>query len=157
MNTPVPPFFSLSLFITIKTIEMRFLLLISIGIFFTSCHEEATVSDEENVVTQLLKGEWILMATEKPIKRFQSGLKFSEDNQVFNIDSQGHVVPPHAERIYKIYGDTLAFIDYKYLEHKRYEKGTDILLIKKLNDDEMVLKVIHPDASNELTFKNVNK
>ena len=135
---------------------MRFLLFLFIGLFFTSCQEEVISTDEENIESKLLKGEWALIGSEKPFNRFQSGLKFSEDEQVFNIDSQGHVVPPHAERIYKIYGDTLALIDYKYHERKRYEKGTDILLIKKLDDKEMVLKVIHPNAPNELIFKNIN-
>lgn len=135
---------------------MRYILLLFIGILFTSCNEENTISHKEQVAATLMEGEWRLISTEKPFKRFQSGLKFSADGQVFNIDSQGHVVPPHAERIYKIYGDTLTFIDYKYLETLRYDKGTDILLIKKLNEDEMILEAIHPDPPNKLTFKHTD-
>ena len=136
---------------------MRFFILIFIGIFFTSCNEGNKVSNEQKIEATLLKGEWKLVSTEKPFLRFQSGLKFSDDGQVFNIDSQGHIVPPHHDRIYKIYGDTLSFVDYKYLEKVRYEQGTDILIIKKLTDKEMVLKLIHPGIPNELTFINVNE
>lgn len=131
--------------------------MIFIGIVLTSCNEKDVISSKQSVEETLLDGEWRLVSTQKPFDRFQNGLKFSKDGQVFNIDSQGKVVPPHHERIYRVYGDTLSFIDYKYLKKARYNKGTDILLIDKLTEDEMVLKVIHPGKPNVLTFKNVNE
>lgn len=136
---------------------MRFFLFIFIGIVFNSCNEKDVASNEQSVEMTLLNGEWRLVSSEKPFNRFQNGLKFSEDGQVFNIDTQGKVVPPHHERIFRIYGDTLSFVDYKYLEKARYVKGTDILIIKQLTEDKMILEVIHPGETNELIFKNVNE
>lgn len=104
---------------------------------------------------QLLDGNWRLMVAEEPVRMFQSGLKFAEDGQVFFLDTQGHVVPPHHEQKFKLAGDTLTIIDYKYEEHVIYEKGTSIGLIRTLTDEELVLEMIHPKKDARIYFKNM--
>lgn len=135
---------------------MRFLVLILVGLFFISCKEQAGSSVERDVEGILNNGDWRLVASDKTFKRFQEGLKFSEDNQVFNIDSQGQVVVPMHERLYSISGDTLKFVDYRYEERFIFSRGTDIFLIEELTNKRMVLNVIHPDGPNKLILENLH-
>lgn len=131
-------------------------MLILVGLFFISCKEQAGSSVERDVEGILNNGDWRLVASDKTFKRFQEGLKFSEDNQVFNIDSQGQVVVPMHERLYSISGDTLKFVDYRYEERFIFSRGTDIFLIEELTNKRMVLNVIHPDGPNKLILENLH-
>ena|SRR5690554_887737 len=135
---------------------MRTLMLILVGILFISCKEDRNASHKKSAEEILNQGTWRLMESEEPFKRFQSGLKFSADQQVFNVDSQGQVVVPSHKRIYSIHDDTLKMVDYRYEERFVYSRGTDILLIKELNEDKMVLNALHPEGPNQLIFEHLN-
>jgi hypothetical protein len=135
---------------------MKFLTLILVGLLFVSCKEQMDSSRDRDVEEILNDGDWRLVETEKPFSRFQKGLKFSTDNQVFNIDSQGQVVVPMHERLYSISGDTLTFVDYRYEERFIFNRGTDVLLIEELTKDRMVLNVIHPEGPNKLILENID-
>ena len=124
-------------------------------VFMTSCKEEVDSSREQSREDNLNEGEWRIISTDKPFKRFQNGLKFSEDKQVFNIDSQGRIVSPHHERLYSLIGDTLKIIDYRYEERFLFSRGTDILIIEELTEDRMVLEVLHPEGPNKLIFEKL--
>lgn len=128
--------------------------LVTIGLF--SCQEESNISTDQKIEEILNKGDWRITSTEYEFKRFSTGLKFSEDSQVFNVDSQGQIVVPSHERIYSIYGDTLKFVDYKYEERFLFSKGTDLLLIEKISEDELILNAIHPKGPNRITFENID-
>jgi hypothetical protein len=131
---------------------MRFLMLILAGLFFISCKEEMGSSRHKDVEAILNDGNWRLVESEQPFTRFQEGLKFSEDNQVFMIDSQGQLVMPMHKRLYTVLEDTLKLVDYRYEDRFIYSRGTDILIIEELTADEMVLKAIHPNGPNKLIF-----
>ena len=133
---------------------MRFLTLILVVLLLTSCKEQMDSSRNRDVEDILNDGNWKLVDTEKSFSRFQEGLKFSEDNQVFNIDSQGQIVVPMHERLYTVKGDTLIFVDYRYEDRFLFSRGTDILLIEELTDDRMVLNVVHPEGPNKLILMN---
>ncbi|RYM32895.1 hypothetical protein ERX46_12625 [Brumimicrobium glaciale] len=135
---------------------MKFLTLIIVGLFFVSCKEGTDSSRDKDVEDILNDGNWRLIESEKSFDRFQNGLKFSEDNQVFNIDSQGQVVVPMHERLFSISGDTLTFIDYRYEERFIYSRGTDILLIEEITSDRLVLNVIHPEGPNKLILESIH-
>src|SRR5690554_2921815 len=134
---------------------MRFLMLVLLGLFFVSCTEQVNVSREKEVEKILNNGNWRLIESDQSFERFQSGLKFSEDYQVFNIDSQGQMLASTHERLYSVIGDTLKLVDYKFEEKFLYPRGTDILIIEELTSDRMVLKAIHPEEPNTLIFENL--
>ncbi len=129
-------------------------MLVLVGLFFVSCKEQMDSNRDRGVEEILNAGDWKLVDSEKEFTRFQNGLKFAEDNQIFNIDSQGQVVVPMQERLYTVSGDTLTFVDYRYEERFIFSRGTDILLIEELTKDRMVLNVIHPEGPNRLIFEN---
>ncbi|WP_159038647.1 hypothetical protein [Brumimicrobium mesophilum] len=135
---------------------MRFLLLMFSGLLFLSCSEQAGSFVERDREDILDDGNWILVESEMPFDRFQSGLKFSSDNQVFNVDSQGQVVVPMHERLYSISGDTLKFIDYRFEERFLFSRGTDIFLIEELTNDRLILNVIHPEGPNQLILESLH-
>lgn len=130
--------------------------MILVGLVLISCKEEAGSSEENNVKDILNNGNWKLVESEKSFNGFQNGLKFSEDNQVFNFDSQGQIVVPMHERIYSISGDTLKFVDYRYEERFLMSKGTDIFLIEELTNQRLVLNVIFPKGPNKLILEKLN-
>lgn len=101
-------------------------------------------------------GNWKFIESEKPFKEFQAGLKFSEDKQVFDVDSQGQIVIPLHERIYSISSDTLKIIDARYVDRFLHERGTLIFIIKELNNERIVLNVVQPEGPNKLIFDNLN-
>ncbi|WP_123776113.1 hypothetical protein [Brumimicrobium aurantiacum] len=125
-------------------------------LLFASCDFEAGGSNEIETEEILETGRWKLIESDKVFKNFQSGLKFSKDNQVFSIDSQGgYVASPH-ERIYTLSADTLRIIDYRYEPNFLYEKGTNILLIKELTEDKLILESIHPEPNAKLSFEKID-
>lgn len=138
-----------------KVLEMRIFMFILGSVLLMSCKEQMNSSREQSVEDHLTNGEWRLISSDTEFRRFQDGLKFSADKQVFNIDSQGRIVSPSHERIYTISADTLKIVDYKYEEAFLFREGTDILIIEELTDDEMVLQVIHPQGPNKLYFENL--
>ncbi|MFA5573830.1 MAG: hypothetical protein WC994_02115 [Brumimicrobium sp.] len=129
---------------------MRALIIFIFFFFLSGCVERngSTITKKD----KLLDGEWMLVSIDEKYPFIRNGLKFSEDNQVFHIDTQGHTVPAHNIEIYKVYGDTLEIIDYKYEPQFIQEKGTHIFLIKELNQDELVLECIYP-SPNRITFR----
>ncbi|PWH86050.1 hypothetical protein [Brumimicrobium oceani] len=135
---------------------MRFLILILVGLTFSSCQEQVDSSSEKKIDEILTKGNWKLVNSEQPYKRFQSGLKFSEDKQVFDVDSQGQVVVLMHPRLYTISGDTLTLVDYRYEERFLYKRGTANFLIEELNEERIVLEVLAPEEPNKLIFENLN-
>jgi hypothetical protein len=136
---------------------MKFLAMIFACLFFVSCNEQIDLSRDKDVEKILSDGDWRVVEAEKPFTRFQSGLKFSDNNQVFMIDSQGQAIIPMQERLYEISGDTLKIVDYRYEDRFIYSRGTEILLIEELSNKKMVLNVIHPAGPNKLTLeKNPN-
>jgi|SRR5690554_86292 len=134
---------------------MRFFIFILVSIFITSCKEEVNSSRDQSVEENLMSGEWRLVSSEEPFERFQKGLKFSPDKQVFSIDSQGRIVSTSHEKLFSVIQDTLKIIDYKFEERFIYDRGTDILLIEELTSDKMVLTAIHPEGPNKLIFENL--
>lgn len=134
---------------------MKFLTFIIIGLLFVSCKEGTDSSRDKDVFDILNDGSWRLVESEKPFKRFQNGLKFSEDNQVFMIDSQGQIVVPMHERLFTISGDTLKMVDYRYEDRFIFSRGTDILLIEELTSERLVLNAIHPEGPNKLILENL--
>lgn len=134
---------------------MRFLILILVGLTFSSCKEQMDSSREKDLAEVLNSGNWKLVSSEQPYKRFQSGLKFSEDNQVFDVDSQGQIVVLMHPRLYNISSDTLTLVDYRYEERFIYSRGTANFLIEELNEERIVLKVLPPEEPNKLIFENL--
>lgn len=131
-----------------------FSIFLALCFLLTSCGDNAD-ANKKNTKSLLKKGEWRLTSSEKTFSQFQSGLKFSPDKQVFLLDSQGYVIPPHHKQIYNLSGDTLTIVDYKYEPQFIFERGTFILLIKELTEDEFIAELIHPDKGNVLRFKKV--
>lgn len=129
-----------------------FSVFLGLGLFLVSCGPNDDNS-KEKTKELLNQGQWELVSSEKKTTRFQSGLKFSEDKQVFYVDSQGHIIPPHHKNEYSVSGDTLKIVDYRYEPQIIYDQGTDILIIKELNEEKMVLEAIHPEGPNELVFE----
>ncbi|WP_133122190.1 hypothetical protein [Brumimicrobium salinarum] len=130
---------------------MRFHFILLFFVLLISCTNEK--SNIDNVKEQLMDGSWRLVESEQPFKRFHSGLKFSQDGQVFNVDSQGRIVVPLHERMFYIASDTLKLIDYKYESKFLETNGTELLLIEELNEEELVLNIIYPIGPNKLTFQ----
>lgn len=155
MNYKMPfLMFSLSLD-KLKIMNMKlFSIFLFLSLFFTSCANNA--NEKEDIKKLLKTGEWKLVSSDKKFNHFQSGLKFSPDKQVFFLDSQGYVIPPHHKQVYEVSGDTLMIIDYKYEPQILYERGTFILLIKELTEEEFVGELIHPDKGNVLKFKQLH-
>lgn len=131
-----------------------FLVFLILSIFY-SCDFQNLNSNTQSIEEFLMDKEWILVSSDEPTKRFQSGIKFSSDKQLFNIDSQGHIIPPQHEQIYSITKDTLVIVDYKYEPQFIYEKGTDILLVEKISENQIQLKILHPNGPNTLIFENL--
>ena len=138
-----------------KKMFMRIFMFILVSVFIISCKEQVDSSREQGIEEILNEGEWRIESTEKPFLRFLEGLKFSEDKQVFNIDSQGRVVSSTHERLYSIIGDTLKIVDFKFEDRFLYARGTDILIIEELTEDKMVLEALHPEGPNKLIFKKL--
>lgn len=134
---------------------MRFIITILVGVSLLSCKDEVGSSSEKKADKILSSGEWRLVDSEHSFYRFQEGIKFSEDRQVFYIDSQGRTVAPLHEIIYSLSGDTLKIVDYKYEQRFLFSKGTDILIIEELTENEMILNAIHPEGPNKLIFENI--
>lgn len=129
----------------------KYFSLIIISFALLSCNQNVTESKKDI----LLKGEWRIKESEKPVKTFQNGVKFSSDGQVFHIDSQGHIVPPHNRIEFKVSADTLTLVDYKYTPEVLYEKGTTIYLINKVDKEELVLEELHPELGNTISYENL--
>lgn len=127
------------------------MLLLFVIVLF-GCSEEKQVKNINNVYTLLQDGSWELTSTQERSKRYRYGMHFSEDKQLFYLDSQGHIIPPHSEIIYAVSGDTMRVVDYKYEEKFIHEKGTDIYVIQKLNNDELTLEALFPEE-NVLEFR----
>lgn len=130
-------------------------MIVLVSVFMVSCKEQTDSSRDKSIEESLHQGEWRIVSADKPFIRFQEGLKFSEDKQVFNIDSQGQVVSPTHERLYSVIGDTLKIVDYKFEERFIYSRGTDLLIIEELTKDKMVLKAIHPEGPINLIFEKL--
>lgn len=134
--------------------EMRILVITLIGLFLGACTGNEK-TDKTKIIENLTHGEWRIKDSEEPFLRFDSGLKFSSDKQVFFLDSQGHVIPPHHEHIFTVHGDTLKIVDYKYEPHLIFEEGTDVLLIKELTKEKLVLEALHP-KKNVITLYKIH-
>lgn len=134
--------------------EMKVLVIALVGLFFAACTDTGK-SDKATIIENLTQGEWRIENSEEPFSRFDHGLKFSPDKQVFFLDSQGHVIPPHHEHIFTVSGDTLKIVDYKYEPHMIFQHGTDVLLIRELTKERMVLEALHP-KENVVTLNKIH-
>lgn len=129
-------------------------MLLLFGIVVFGCTEEKQISNVNTMDALLQDGSWELTGTKERSKRYRYGMHFSEDKQLFYLDSQGHIIPPHHEHIYTLSGDTMRVVDYKFEEKLIHDKGTDIFIIKKLNKDHLILEVLFPEA-NMLELKKI--
>lgn len=134
---------------------MRYILMILILSALFSCDNNQALTSEEEIEKLLEEDKWVVDSIEFPMKRIKQGIKFSEDKQVFNIDSQGKVIPTYNEIVYEINDDTLKIVDFKYEERFLYKRGTLTALIESANDHRVVLKVIHP-KENRIVLKKEN-
>ena len=135
---------------------MKLLFFVFIGLIAISCQEEGGSYVDKDSKDILYEGNWRLVDSEEPFDQFQTGLKFSKDGQVFNIDSQGQVVIPMKERLFSIKEDTLKFVDYRYEERFLQSRGTLVFTIEELTKDRMVLNVVYPEGPNHLVLENLN-
>lgn len=133
----------------VKLIALFFL----VSLFVSCTH---TVDDKDDKLILLQEGTWLLKNAKRPLVEFQKGLKFSPNNKLFYVDSQGYIVPTHNDIYYSLDGDTLRFVDHKYLKEIRFEKGTHVFLIDKLSEDSLVLQLLHP-KDNRLIYIKVDK
>ncbi|HLV41502.1 MAG TPA: hypothetical protein VKY37_04425 [Brumimicrobium sp.] len=134
---------------------MRIFMFILVSVFILSCKEQVDSSRYQSVEENLSDGEWRIVSTDKSFNRFQKGLKFSPDRQVFNIDSQGRAIFSSHERIYSVTDDTLKIVDYKYEDQFLNTKGTDILIIKELTNKKMVLEALYPQGPVQLVLEKI--
>lgn len=132
---------------------MRSVGLFCIVLLLGACSEGKNTEEKVSRVDLLVDDMWMLNATENSQDLISYGVKFSKDKKVFYIDSQGRITPTFDDIGFKIEQDTLRIIDFKYEQKYLFEKGTRIFLIKTLDEDELVLKMIHPEV-NEYYFKN---
>jgi hypothetical protein len=100
----------------------------------------------------LEEGKWVVESIEYPMERIRQGIKFSDDKQVFYIDSQGKVIPTYNEIVYELNDDTLKIVDFKFEPRFLHKKGTLISVIESADKERITLKVIHP-KENTIVLK----
>ncbi len=132
---------------------MRLFGLFCFVLLLGACGEVENTKENISRVDLLVDNMWMLNATENSQDLISYGVKFSKDKKVFYIDSQGRIIPTFHDIGYKIEQDTLRIVDFKYEQKYLFEKGTRIFLIKTLNKEELILKMIHPEE-NEYYFEN---
>jgi len=132
---------------------MRLLLIILVGLSFFSCQEQMGSSQEKEFEQILNNGNWSLISSDYDYVRFQSGLKFSEDHQLFDIDSQGKIVTSMHPRLFSISKDTMTVVDHRYEENFLLSRGTAYFLIEEIDEERLVLKVLPPEKENRLVFE----
>lgn len=131
---------------------MRYFLVLLMFYSFVSCNNDSELSAGGEIEKLLEDGKWVVETIDFPMERIRQGIKFSDDKQVFYIDSQGKVIPTYNEIIYELKGDTLKIVDFKYEQRFLFKKGTLISLIDSIEKDKIVLKVIHP-KENTIVLK----
>lgn len=131
---------------------MRIYLVVFVILFSIVSCEQSRSSDADKVEDLLENGKWVVESMDVPLKRVKSGIKFSQDKQVFYIDSQGRIIPTHKKSVYEVKGDTLRIVDFKYEPRFLFEKGTLIALIKHLDNESIELDILHPEE-NKLILK----
>lgn len=132
---------------------MRYFLVLFVLPLFVSCNNDAELSAESEMEKLLEEGKWVVETIDFPMDRIRQGIKFSDDKQVFYIDSQGKVIPTYNEIVYELKEDTLRIIDFKYEQRYLYKKGTLVSLIESAEENRLVLKVIHPKENRIVLIK----
>ncbi|MGM0479794.1 MAG: hypothetical protein ACQERC_11275 [Bacteroidota bacterium] len=127
---------------------MRLVGLLFILLLLSACGEQIN-SEEGDTDRQdiLIEDMWMLNATEKSQDLITNGIKFSKNKKIFYFDSQGRVIPTFHDIGYEIEEDTLRIVDFKYEQQFLFEKGTRIFLIESMNDDELILEMVHPEEN----------
>ncbi len=131
---------------------MRYTFSLILMLTLLSCTNESRVSDKDEMEVLLEEDKWVVESIEFPMERIRQGIKFSDDKQVFYIDSQGKVIPTYNEIVYELNEDTLKIVDFKFEPRFLFEKGTLISLIESANTERITLKVIHP-KENTIVLK----
>jgi hypothetical protein len=123
-------------------------------IFLASCSDGESKSKEDESVGFLTNGKWNVVQFDGEKNRLNIGVVFSKDNQIFNLDSQGRIVPTHNKKVFEVKSDTLRIVDFNYEKKFIHNKGTLVFRIKELTDSKMILKSIYPDSTSAYTLKN---
>ena len=130
----------------------RYFSLMLIAFLGFSCSEET--SSQGNETEDLLeRGKWVVESIDVPLETIKNGIVFSQDKQVFYVDSQGKLVPSLREIVYEVKQDTLRIVDFKYSTNKRFEKGTMTGTIRDLSEETFTLDLHHPEK-NTILFVN---
>ncbi len=131
---------------------MRYTLSLLLMLTLFNCTNDSTVSEKDEMEVLLEQDKWVIESIEFPMERIRQGIKFSDDKQVFYIDSQGKVIPTYNEIVYELNEDTLKIVDFKFEPRFLFDKGTLISLIESANTERITLKVIHP-KENTIVLK----
>lgn len=126
-----------------------------ITLLFVGCSTDQSNSNKESEIDLLTDEKWVVSEFNGKKNKLGKGVVFSKDKQLFNIDSQGRIIPTHQKQIFDLTNDTLRIIDYKYEERFIEEKGTLVFKVKELNDQILSLSSIYPDTTS--TYKLVKE
>lgn len=118
-----------------------------------SCSNEASTLQDDDRIEDLTSGKWIVSDFDGKENKFSRGIVFSKDRQFFHLDSQGRVVPRHREIIFELSNDTLQIVDFNYEAKYIQQRGTQVFIVKDLEEDELSLKGVFPDSTSLYTFK----
>lgn len=130
---------------------MRKIIFFFIGVLFVACSTDESNSNMDNKIDLLIGDKWVVSVFEGKKNKLGEGVVFSKDKQLFNIDSQGRIIPTHHKQIFDLNNDTLRIIDYKYEEQFLDEKATLVFEIKELSNKLLRLHSIYPDTKS--TYK----
>lgn len=118
-----------------------------------SCSENEADSNGDNPVQYLTDGKWVVSKFDGKENIYSRGVVFSKDNQFFQLDSQGRIVPRHKKVIFELKNDTLKIIDYNYEPAYIEKKGMQVFLVENINEEELVLQGVYPDSTSNYKFR----
>lgn len=132
---------------------MKYFIFLFVFTFLSSCSVNEAELNGNNEVSYLTNGKWIVSEFEGKEDIYSRGIVFSKDNQFFQLDSQGRIIPRNHKVIFELKSDTLKVIDYNYEATHIEEKGMKVFIVEELDEEELVLKCIYPDSTSNYKFR----